>query len=155
MSYGIKCSRRWTRRTYWGLWTHEKSMNSRWLSVVRKYQKWLQQVTYCGLSLLCYVKGILRGCLTLLPQERNWMRLIRPYKTVNSSAVSESKKKEPYAKKIEAYLNGLKVPMQIEYPRMRIRQYVVEYLGRMEKIGYGSFKDDKPKMTFTHLRNAL
>lgn len=38
---------------------------------------------------------------------------------------------------------------------MRVRQFVVDYLERMENVGYGSFRDDNPKKTVVHLIDAL
>ena len=69
--------------------------------------------------------------------------------------VNESCRKEPSARVIEAALQCLKMPMYIEDPKMRVRQLVLQYLEIMENIGHRSFKEDNPKMTVTHITEAL
>ena len=69
--------------------------------------------------------------------------------------VNESCRKKPSARVIEAALQGLRMPIHIEYLKMRVRQRVLQYMEIMENIGYVSFKHDNPKNTIVHIKDAL
>lgn len=56
-----------------------------------------------------------------LLSRRQWLRL---------------RKKEPDSRVIVAGLVGIRMPMHIEEPRMRIRQIVIDYLERLKKMSY-------------------
>lgn len=66
-------------------------------------------------------------------------------------AVRSLKKRVPDARVVEAALDGLHMRVSIERLRKRVRKKVVNYLERMENIGYGSCKDDNAKITVAHL----
>lgn len=72
-------------------------------------------------------------------------------KAAADAVVGEARSKEPDTNVNEAALFGMRMPSHIEDPRMRIRQYALDYTERKGNIGYGAFKDMNSKKTVANL----